>query len=384
MKKLIVAFILLLFAVWVGFLIHRDPGYILITYHSWSVETSLWVGIVILLIAFIVFYALLRIFRHTARLGTNLQLWNKVRRERKAGELTNQAFDALIAMQWKSAEDLFSKSAKNSTCPVINYSMAAYAAQQLTAFDRRNRYLSKLSKQANSADKTAKLIESYFYIHSDQWKEALNSLRLLQKKYPDDPAILRFLAKGLAGLKDWDALKDMLPQLQKHCDNKEYQRLEEKVYTQLLEKAIHPEWLDQAWNAVPKTTRLNVRIVITYAKKAAELRRDNEAIHAVENVLKKTWSNDLVDVYGRLHSNHINKQISHAESWLKKHPNDPSLLVCLGRLCIHEKLWGKASDYLNKALQLATTPDVYAELGHLFEATDDPKAALEHYRKACS
>ena len=268
MKKLIIAFLLLLFAVWLGFLIHRDPGYILITYHDWSIETSLWIGIVVLLVAFIIFYILLRLFRHTSRLGINFQTWNKERRERKAGGLTNQAFDALIEMQWSKAEDLFSKSAKNSVCSVINYSAAAYAAQQLLAFDRRNKYLTKLSKQVKSADKTSKLVESYFYLQSDQWKQALTLLRTLRKKHPQDPAVIRFLARALEGVEDWESLKLLLPFVEKNIESAEYKKLVGRVYSHLLSEAIHPEWLDKTWEDVPKTLRTNARVATAYAIKS--------------------------------------------------------------------------------------------------------------------
>lgn len=382
MKKLIIAFLLLLFAVWIGFLIHRDPGYILVTYHNWSIETSLWVGVVVVIVAFLIFYLFMRLFRHTTQLGARFQIWNRERRERKAGILTNEAFDALIEMYWRKAEELFSKSAKDSTCPIINYSAAAYAAQQLLAFDRRNKYLVKLSKLDVASQKTAKLVECYFYLHSEQWKEALTLLRQLKQKYPGDPAVIRFMAKALEALGDWEAIKNLLPAIEKNISNTEYQKLEPTVYTELLNKAIHPELLDEIWNNIPRSLRTDIKVAITYAKKAIELRRDNEAVGIIENALKKNWNADLICSYGLLKSDYTSKQISHAESWLKKRPNDPDLFVCLGRLCLREKLWGKARDYLNKAIELSASSEAHYTMGQLFEATDDIKAALEHYRAA--
>ena len=384
MKKLLFAFLLLLFAVWLGFLIHRDPGYVLITYRSWSIEASLWVGLLILLIAFIIFYIVIRLFRHTAQLSVSFQLWNKERRERKAGELTNQAFNALIEMEWQSAENLFSKSAKNSTCCVINYSAAAYAAQQLQALDRRNKYLTKLAKQVPSANKAAKLMESYFYIQSDQWKDALTLLHQLRKKYPQDHAVMHFLVKALEGIGDWQSLKKLLPAFKKMITHANYKALASRIYTKLLKKAIHPEWLDEAWEEIPKPQRTNTQIALAYVIKAMELRRDNKAVSVIEEALKKNWDAMLVDYYGKLKSDYTNKQINHAESWLKKYPDEPKLLICLGRLCLREKRWDKAREHLDKALNIAAYPEVYCELGRLYEATDNVKAALENYRKALS
>lgn len=382
MKKLIFAFILLLFAVGIGFLIHRDPGYILVTYQSWSIETSLWIGVVAILLLFIIFYGLLRLFRHTSKLGTNLQLWNKERRERKAGVETNKAFEHLIEMQWNKAEDLFSKSAKDSTCPVINYSAAAFAAQQLNNFERRNKLLSKLSKEVVSADKTAKLVECYLFLESDHWQEALTSLKLLEKKYPNDPAVLRYLGKTYEALEDWPALADLLSPLSKVTDPDELSRLENVTYCRLIQKTIHPEQLDKIWASVPKALKIRTLIVEAYADKAMELRQDDIAISPIENALKKNWHDSLVHCYGQLRSHHLEKQIHQAESWLKKRADNPALLLCLGSLCIDEKLWGKANDYLNQALAVHKTTETYYHLGRLAEATNDPKTAIKYYREA--
>jgi HemY protein len=48
------------------------------------------------------------------------------------------------------------------------------------------------------------------------------------------------------------------------------------------------------------------------------------------------------------------KQLQAAEGWLKNHPDDPGLLLTLGRLCLQSSLWGKARDYLEASLQATT------------------------------
>ncbi len=49
MRKLIVIFILLLFAIWLGWKMQQDSGYVLVTYGQWQIETSLWMAIIILM-----------------------------------------------------------------------------------------------------------------------------------------------------------------------------------------------------------------------------------------------------------------------------------------------------------------------------------------------
>ena len=62
MKKLFLLFVVLLIAIGLGFLIHQDPGYAMVSYEHWVVATSIWVAVATVLIAFFVFYYFLRFF----------------------------------------------------------------------------------------------------------------------------------------------------------------------------------------------------------------------------------------------------------------------------------------------------------------------------------
>ena len=71
-----------------------------------------------------------------------------------------------------------------------------------------------------------------------------------------------------------------------------------------------------------------------------------------------------------------------AEQWLKKHPDDPYLLLSLGRLCKQRKLWGKARDYLEKSLIYdSSNLETYLELGELSENLEEPLQALVWFKK---
>lgn len=64
MKKLLLLFIVLLAAIGLGFLIHKDPGYAMVSYQHWVIATSIWVAAATLALAFIVFYFLVRVIKN--------------------------------------------------------------------------------------------------------------------------------------------------------------------------------------------------------------------------------------------------------------------------------------------------------------------------------
>ena len=71
-----------------------------------------------------------------------------------------------------------------------------------------------------------------------------------------------------------------------------------------------------------------------------------------------------------------------AEAWLAAHPDDPALLVTLGQLCRNEQIWGKAEEYLQRALALGARAEAWEELGHVHAAQHHDAKARDAYARA--
>ena len=97
--------------------------------------------------------------------------------------------------------------------------------------------------------------------------------------------------------------------------------------------------------------------------------------------LKQSWDSKLVREYGFVVGQDGAKQLAHAEAWLPAHPEDPQLLLTLGRLAARQELWGKARDYFEGSYRLERTAEVCAELGRLLVALGEPKLAGAYYRE---
>ena len=74
-------------------------------------------------------------------------------------------------------------------------------------------------------------------------------------------------------------------------------------------------------------------------------------------------------------------QLQTAEAWLKDHPNDPSLLLTLGRLCLQTSLWGKARDYLESSLRVQRNPEACAELARLLAQLGDTERSNQLFQE---
>ena len=89
-----------------------------------------------------------------------------------------------------------------------------------------------------------------------------------------------------------------------------------------------------------------------------------------------------MDLYGLSQGGYPASRIARADKWLPQHRDDSRLLLALGRMCLAQRLWGKAQSYLEASLSLEDRREVRLELARLLEETDRADEATPHYRAA--
>ncbi len=60
--------------------------------------------------------------------------------------------------------------------------------------------------------------------------------------------------------------------------------------------------------------------------------RSQRAEKLLQEFIDRHWSEDLVELYGRLEMEDVTRQLKAAEFWLQSHPQDSVLLLTLARL----------------------------------------------------
>ena len=171
---------------------------------------------------------------------------------------------------------------------------------------------------------------------------------------------------------------------QKILPEKELRELEKQVQRELMKLAAaqnKPERLMESWRMVPRDLRQDENLIDDYARHLLRFQRHDEAEELLREAIKRHWNASFVYLYGLTKSSTLNKQLSHAEVWLKTHDNNPILLLTLGRLCLQHELWGKARAYLEASLGAGETSEAYRELGGLLEQLGEQSPAMECYRK---
>jgi len=198
------------------------------------------------------------------------------------------------------------------------------------------------------------------------------------------PYVLILLRQAYEGLNDWDKLLELLPQLQKHklLTSEEFAQLQRQFQlNRVVRSNSDLQLLRAGWQQVPKHLQRDATLVAAYVGNLIKLGDQEEAEDALLYALKQEWSTTLVRQYGYVHSVNATRQLARAESWLIAHPEDPQLLLCLGRLSAREKLWGKARNYFESCYRLEHSAEVCAELGRLLTGLGEANVAAAYFRE---
>lgn len=388
MRKL---FLLLLIALLLGVgvvaVIETDPGYVLVAYGNYTVETSLWVGLLVLALFTLAIYAVVRLIRRLVAGQNSLSSWLGSRRTRASSRLTTRGLISFIEGNWQRARKQLLRGARNSEAPLVNYLMAARASYRLNEPEEMREYLGAAEEAEAEAGIAVELTQAELKLHAHQYEQALATLVRARRNAGRHPYVLDLLHRAYYGLKDWEQLAQLLPELKKYkvLDDAAAAALEREIYTSLLSAAARTgddgEALRAAWQRMPGHLKQDELILADYVALLVDSGQHAAAEKVISRALKQRWDSNLVRQYGFTESEHPARQLAQAESWLSAHTEDPQLLLCLGRLAAREKLWGKARDYFESAYRLEATPEVCAELGRLLVALGEPKVAAAYYRE---
>lgn len=225
---------------------------------------------------------------------------------------------------------------------------------------------------------------NYLLMLPKQWQEHLNKKRLQKAATEDDQHLFSSIYQKP---QNWHRILEILPQLENKTwiSNDQIQHLQQESYEGLLSEEKYTydlSTLENIWNKLSPKLKKDPLLLNFYIQGLIRHHEDVKAESLIIKQLKKQWFSPLVSTYSLIKSTNPVHQLALAEKWLKKHPDDPYLLLSLGRLCRQRKLWGKARDYLEKSLVYdSCNSETYLELGELFESLEEPLQALAWFKK---
>lgn len=358
-------------------MLKSDPGHVLINIGDWTVETSVLVVAVALLILWFTFQFAIWLWRMPLETARKM-------REQRAFKQLEKGLLALTEGDWGAAEKALEKSASAQGRTTAQYLAAAQAADSQDAHERREFYLEQADSGGSRKRFLVELTRARMLLANAHLEEAQEILQSLYKGHKKHPQVLDLLSQCYRQLGAWNELQAMLPALKKAgvLSDEQARDLQEDIAGNQLKTADNTEALQAAWKQVPKDMRQHAAIVDAFAIGAARLGRADLAEPVISASLKREWSPILVLRYGDPGADDRSKRLKQCEKWLKQHSQDAGLHLALGRLCAAESLWGKAREHMVKSLELEPSSLGYDAFGQLLERQGELEPAMACFRNA--
>lgn len=386
--------LLLLFATAIGLavLARYNPGNVVLFFPPYRVDLSLNFFLLILALLFMALYAVLKAVRATQRMPARVALYRREKKERAGNKALRDALKALFEGRFGHSE----KAARRAAALPDNAGLAALigarAAHRMQQSERRDAWLSRAADDASL--RTARLmIAAELLIDAQEPQKALEAVNELHTSGTRHIHALRLALAANQHAKNWPEVLRLVRLLDK---NKALhptlaQRLRELGYEDLLSNHAHDaESIRGIWASIPQQDRLRPFVALRAAAALNAHGMHGEASALVEKALAAEWDERLVRAWRESAeaegSPGLLGQIERCEQWRGKRPQDPELALTLGVFCLKQKLWGKAQQSLEQALEDAasgsTVREAHLRLAQLHEALNHPEKAASHYRQS--
>ncbi|MCQ3033526.1 heme biosynthesis protein HemY [Pseudomonas syringae] len=377
-RAYVLLFIAIAVAAAIGVAIAEHSGYVLIAYKNFRYESSLWATLGLLFAIWLVLVVVRLVVRLLTTSGSVANPWSRRNRSRRIQVAIEQGQMDLVEGRWASAQRHLHRAAESEPQPLLYYLGAARAANELGHYDESDSLLERALERQPQAELAVALSHAQLQQDRGDSDGALVTLQAMNERHPHNAQILRQLQRLYRERGEWSALIKLMPELRKDkvLPPQELAELEKRAWGENLTLAAYREHdengssaglpgLDSAWKGLTSAQRQEPQLVLAYAEQLRRLGADAQAEEALRAALKREYNSHLARLYGLVRGSDPSRQLQTAEGWLKNHPDDPSLLLTLGRLCLQSSLWGKARDYLETSLRLQRNPETCAELARL-------------------
>jgi HemY protein len=340
--------------------ISKHTGYVLITYpHLLHYESSLWATLVAVFAIGLAIYLVRVLLSLLTTSGGVVNPWSRRNRSRRVQIAIEQGQMDLAEGRWASAERHLHRAAEAERQPQAELAVA----------------LSHAQLQMDRGDTEGALV----------------TLQAMHERHPHNAQVLRQLQRLHQQRGDWSSVIRLLPELRKDkvLPASELAELERRAWGENLSVAAQREVqgeaglqsLERAWEQLTSAQRQEPQLVLAYADQLRRLGADAKAEEVLRGAIKRGYDSHLIRLYGLLRGSDPARQLKFAESSLKDHSGDASLLLTLGRLCLQNSLWGKARDYLESSLQVQRNPEACAELARLLAQLGDTERSNQLFQE---
>ena len=365
-----------------------NDGYVLLVLPPYRAEVSLNLFILALVALVLLLHVALRTLTLTFGLPRRAQEYRLRRQRERAGQVFQDAVRLLFEGRFGQARKRAGEAYEAGTFRGVAARVAARAAQRMREPERQQEWMRRALASDPRNEAAALMLEAEMMNELRRFDEALAALGRLQGKQGRHIAALRLELRARQGAGDWEGVLKLARQLEKRDALPPEVAREIKTLAHLeniRRRRADAGRLQDYLRAIPAVEH-GRRLVLAGATALVEVDALPVAQNLIESALdgysEAGWQPELVALYGGLTGPGLTARIARAEEWLRQYPGEAALLLALGRMCMNQRLWGKAQSYIEASLATEETRDAHLALAELCDRLERGEEANRHFRAA--
>ena len=195
--------------------ISQDPGYLLLTWGDYQVETSVWLALSALVLSLVLLWFVLRALRTTLRVPRALRRWFGIRSARGAQRRADKGFAAFFEGQWDVAEKALKKGGAPDEQAILHPLYAALAALHRGDSARALTLLEQAETEGSAPASLITLVRVECHLKAGATDEAERSLEQLSASDRKTPRAKALRAELAFLQRDWQPLIELLPDVRR-------------------------------------------------------------------------------------------------------------------------------------------------------------------------
>ena len=190
--------------------ISQDPGYLLVTWGDWQVETSVWLALSALMLALVLLWFILRALAATLRVPRALRRWLGLRSARGAQRRAGKGFAAFFEGHWDVAEKALKKGGSPDEQTLLHPLYAALAALRRGESARALTLLEQAETEGSAPVSLITLVRAECHLRAGATHDAERSLEQLSASERKTPRAKALRAEVAYVQRDWQPLTELL------------------------------------------------------------------------------------------------------------------------------------------------------------------------------
>jgi HemY protein len=380
MIKVLLLFVLLIAGIVLGPMLAGHQGYVLIQTDNYNVETSVTGLVIILILTLVVLFAIEWVLRRIFRTGARTRGWFVGRKSSRAHKQTKAGLLKLAEGDYQQVEKLMLKNADHAEQPVVNYLLAAEAAQQRGDEIRANQHLERAAELADNNQLPVEITRVRLQLARNENHAARHGVDKLLETSPRHPEVLRLAEMAYVRTGAWGSLLDILPAMDKVQVGDEAHRamLQQQAWIGLMDQAMADQGNDGLktwWKNQSRKTRHETVLQVAMAEHLIECDDHDAAQEIILDGLKRQYDERLILLMPRLKSGNPEQLEKVLRQQIKMQGDRPLLYSTLGQLLMKHGEWQQACEAFREAIKQRPDAFDYAWLADCLDRLHQPEEA---------